>query len=577
MFTFSRLLPILILCLALRPAIAEAQTAAFDIKAADTSSPRDTLRSFIDACNELDALIKSRKYFDRRDPQFISVVERVLDCIDDSEIPAFSRYVRAGEVAICLKEILDRVALPDWEEIPDTAELLAASDTESVTHYRIPETRITIAKVETGPRRHEHLFSPGTVDRAVDYYHSVMAEAYRTNGPAVSEGFYDWYVSAPGNPWLGSLVEQLPDRLRFGQTLGLANWKWSGLAALVLIALVLLWLNYQTYFRLSLQADETKLLRYWLLLVFPIAGVLIPISVEYLAYRSLTLRSAPLYVTDFVATLAALLAALFVIFATSNRIAASLIAMPNVSPLGLNAQLIRIVAKLASLVAAVILFLVGGQYLGIPIATLLASAGIGGIAVALGAQDSLKTLFGTINLLADKPFSVGERIVCKTFDGVVEDIGLRSTRLRLLNGHQVTIPNDQLAGNDIENVGRRNFLRRKDSILIPLDTSFKQVERAVEIVRQELENHEGMDAQKPPRVFLDQFSANAFSIVFYYWYAVPDFWAFKAFGDKLNFNILRRFQEAGIQFSLPLRHSFWKHDDQQGPLDVHVKRDDGQA
>jgi small-conductance mechanosensitive channel len=86
-----------------------------------------------------------------------------------------------------------------------------------------------------------------------------------------------------------------------------------------------------------------------------------------------------------------------------------------------------------------------------------------------------------------------------------------------------------------------------------------------------------MDTQKPPRVFLDQFSANAFSIVFYYWYAPPDFWAFKAFGDKLNFNIFRRFEEAGIQFSLPFRHSFWKHDDQQGALDVHVKRDDSQA
>ena len=88
-----------------------------------------------------------------------------------------------------------------------------------------------------------------------------------------------------------------------------------------------------------------------------------------------------------------------------------------------------------------ILFLIGGQYLGIPVATLLTSAGIGGIAVALGAQDTLKTLFGTVNLLADKPFRVGDRIIVQQYDGEVEDIGLRSTKIRLLNGHQVTLPN----------------------------------------------------------------------------------------------------------------------------------------
>ena len=74
----------------------------------------------------------------------------------------------------------------------------------------------------------------------------------------------------------------------------------------------------------------------------------------------------------------------------------------------MNAQLIRTVSKLTALIAAVIVFLAGGQYLGIQLTTLLASAGVGGIAVALGAQDTLKTLFGTLSLMADKPFRVGD-------------------------------------------------------------------------------------------------------------------------------------------------------------------------
>jgi MscS family membrane protein len=127
-------------------------------------------------------------------------------------------------------------------------------------------------------------------------------------------------------------------------------------------------------------------------------------------------------------------------------------------------------SKIVSLAISLLVFIEVGHYLGIPITTLLASAGVGGLAVALAAQDTVKNLFGTIMLMADKPFRVGERIVAAGYDGVVENIGLRSTRLRLLTGHQVTIPNDTLACNDVENVGRRPFIRRVSNIQIPLVT-----------------------------------------------------------------------------------------------------------
>jgi MscS family membrane protein len=566
------LLP-LVCCLALGTASAQAQSTTTKFKAADTSSPRDTLRSFIDACNELHQLVTTTKYLDRNDPVTIAISDRVLDCLDDSEIPAFFRTERAGEAAACLKEILDRVELPAWEEIPDTPEIVAAGGTEALSHYRIPDTRVTISKVEQGPRRHEYLFSPGTVDRVPRYYQSIESRPYRTDGPPVSKDFYRWYVSAPGNPWLGAVVTRLPERIQLGRTFGLANWKWPGLIVSLLIAIALMTLAYRAYLRWTEPARARSLFAYWMTLGLPVAAMVIPIGFKHVAYRYLTLRSWPLYINEFMTVLVAMLAALVVVFATSNRIAASVIATPSINPAGLNAQLIRIVSKIASLVAAVALLLVGGQYLGIPVATLLASAGIGGLAVALGAQDTLKTLFGTLNILTDKPFRVGDRIIFDTYDGVVEDIGLRTSRIRLLNGNQVSLPNDQLAGNDIENVGRRSYIRRVGQIHVPLDTTCGKVQQAVEIIREQLEDHEGMDASHPPRVYLDEFTTDAFSIQFYYWYSPPDFWKFKAFGDKLNFSIFRRFEEAGIQFSLPSRHSFWKHDDVQGPLDVNLQRD----
>ena len=569
----------LVLFLALGTGTAVGQESE-NIKAADTSSPRDTLRSFIDACNQLHQLVTtSPKYYDRADPDHIAVAERALDCIDDSNLPAFARLDRAAEAAVCIKEILDRVKLPPWDQIPDRAEIMAAGGLEKLTDYRIPDTRITISRVEKGPRRHEYLFSPGTVERAPRYFRSIASRPYRTGGPQVSKDFYRWYLSAPGHPALAAIVEKLPDSLRLGRTGGLSNWKWPGLLVTAMVALILITVAYRVHVVLVKRVrgrslDKYWLIKYWLTIVFPIAAMLIPLAVHHVAYRYITLRGTPIYVITFATGLIALVAILVVIFAVANRIAESIIASPEINPGGLNAQLIRISSKITSFVIAVILCLAGGQYLGIPVATLLASAGIGGVAVALGAQDTLKALFATVNLLSDKPFRVGDRIIFKDYEGVVEDIGLRSTKLRLLTGPQVVIPNDRLAGNDVENVARRPHIRQDGEIHIPLDTPCERVEQAVAIIRDELHAHEGMDPEYPPRVFFREFTPDAFSIQFSYWYTPADLWRFKAFNERLNFQIFRKFEAQGIQFSLPSRHSFWKQDDVQGPLDVKLLSDD---
>ncbi|TWT29213.1 Low conductance mechanosensitive channel YnaI [Posidoniimonas corsicana] len=537
---------------------------------ADTTSPRDTLQSFITACNELDRRIRTDKRFDRSDPLHLAVAEMALDCIDDSEIPAYARAEKAGEVAVCLKEILDRAELPPWDEIPDAEQIAEAGGMEQLSYYRIPNTRITIARVEDGPRRHEYLFTPGTVELAQPYYEAIKGRPYRTSGPPVSKGFYRWYLSAPGNEFLARVVDRLPEGVRVGRTLGLANWKWIGLLVTTAASLAVMVLCYRLQIRLTQRAAERSLLGYWLTLALPVTAALSPLALRYVAHHYLTLRSLPLYVVDFAAILTAILAATVVIFGFSNRLAATVISSRYINSAGLNAQLIRIVSRLASLFATVTLWLVGGQYLGIPVATLLASAGIGGVAVALGSQDTLRTLFGTLNLLADKPFRVGDRIIFKGYDGVVEDIGLRSTCIQLLSGHQVKAPNDQLANADIENVKRRPYIRRTGRLMIPINSGAEKVERAVVIVRDLLRDHEGMDPERPPRVYLDEFTPEGFVVEFNYWYSPPDYWEFKAFGDRLNLAILRGLEVEAIPLSLPQRHSFWKQDDAQGPLDVQV-------
>jgi MscS family membrane protein len=296
---------------------------------------------------------------------------------------------------------------------------------------------------------------------------------------------------------------------------------------------------------------ERAVFRYGLTILLFVGAALVPLVFKYLVENDLTIRGTPLYVASFSANFVALLGAIIVVFGAGDRIAVIIIASPRVTTKGLNAQLIRIACKLTSLVTAVIIFLEGGHYLGIPLTTLLASAGIGGLAVALAAQDTLKTLFGTIMLLADKPFRVGERIIFGKYDGVVEDIGLRSTRIRLLTGHQAHIPNDELARTDIENVSQRPHIRRKATIEMPSDTPVAKVKRALQIVRTAVDNHEGMVEDFPPRVFLRDMNESSIGILMIYWYHPANYWDYLAFSEKVILQIMEQLETEDIPFASP--------------------------
>lgn len=206
--------------------------------------------------------------------------------------------------------------------------------------------------------------------------------------------------------------------------------------------------------------------------------------------------------------------------------------------------------------------------MGVQVSTLLASMGIGGLAFALASQDMLKNLLGSIMILMDRPYEIGQRIIAKGHDGIVEEIGLRSTKIRLLNGHQATIPNENMAKIDIENIGRRPHIKHTANIAIPLDTPLEKVEKAVAIIRKILENHECMHENFPPRVFFNTIARDAFNIRMIFWYRSNNYWAFQAYNEQLNLRIIRDFRAAGIRFALPAFKSFSAQQVPENAIDI---------
>jgi MscS family membrane protein len=189
--------------------------------------------------------------------------------------------------------------------------------------------------------------------------------------------------------------------------------------------------------------------------------------------------------------------------------------------------------------------------IGFNVGTLLAGLGVGGIAFALAAQDTIKNLLGSIMILLDKPYRVGQRIVVKGHDGVVEEIGLRSTKLRLLSGHQTTVPNELMAKTDIENITRRPHIKRSFNLALRYDTPLEKIDRAIKIIEDILEDHEGMNPDLPPRVYFNEFNRDSLNIFVFFWYHPPDRWAFMALNQRINKQIMCEFERDGIKFALP--------------------------
>lgn len=394
-------------------------------------------------------------------------------------------------------------------------------------------------------------------------------QPYRDDRP-VSVGFYDWYMTAPGNPAVDRIVRWLPGwfRQRMG---GLAIWQWCGLIATAVLAAGLIMGLYRAGRYFAPHSQPTGIWSIWWSLLFSLLGIGVPLLFIHVAADYLTIRGTALYVVEFIGNMVFLSAVIVAVLGISRRLADTAIALPNIAERGLDAHLIRLVCQVLGIVSATIVFLEGGRYLGLPVTTLLASAGIGGLAVALSAQGMIKGLFGTLTLLLDRPFRVGERIVVNGHDGFVEEIGLRSTRLRTFHtNHLVSIPNDQMADVEIVNIGRRDSIRRMWDLRIPIDTPRARVETAVQEIRRILKDHKGMDPAHPPRVHFNRFEPDAFNIQVIFWYGPPVLWEFEAFSESVNLEILRAFEDHGIQLSLPARHTFWKEDDQQGPFDVRI-------
>ena len=220
-------------------------------------------------------------------------------------------------------------------------------------------------------------------------------------------------------------------------------------------------------------------------------------------------------------------------------------------------QLFPIIRRTLKVFVIIVSFLVTAPHLGLNITGLIASLSIGGLALGLAAQDTLANMFGAVSVLIDKPFHVGDRIQLDTVDGVVESIGFRSTRVRNLDGHLVTIPNKTVGNATITNITLRPNIRTIINLGITYDADDRKIARAVELLQEIYRKHPNT---QDVWISFNKFGDFALNIQVIHWWNNTDYRAYLAGMQELNLAIKQRFDAEGISFAFPTQTVIHKQD-----------------
>lgn len=192
--------------------------------------------------------------------------------------------------------------------------------------------------------------------------------------------------------------------------------------------------------------------------------------------------------------------------------------------------------------------------IGYDIQAIIAGLGIGGIAFALAAQDTVSNFFGGITIFIDKPFKIGERIKINGIDGTVKDIGIRSSRIETLEGRIVTIQNSNFIKSPIENVTSEPSRKVIVNLGLVYDTSYEKMEEAIKTLKT-IAVESGKLEEKVITAF-SSFGDFSLNITFIYYIKKGE----DIFGtqSEINFEILKRYNEKGLEFAYPTQTIYRK-------------------
>ena len=213
-----------------------------------------------------------------------------------------------------------------------------------------------------------------------------------------------------------------------------------------------------------------------------------------------------------------------------------------------TATVVSMVGMVARIVFTVMIVLVALGTLGFDISALITLAGVGGVAVALAVNGILSDLFGSMTIALDQPFVVGDFITVGDFNGTVENVGLKSTRLRSNTGEQLVMSNADLLGSRLRNFGQMDERRGNLALGVTYDTPADKLEAIPGMIQEIIDREENVRFDRAHFASFGDFSLN-FAVV--YWLLTPAYGDFMNATQAINLAIVRRFEAEGIEMAFP--------------------------
>jgi MscS family membrane protein len=452
-----------------------------------TDSPRHTLNTFLSLRDSAEtALLDYRAERSADGAALLSLLSaQFRSLIDLSQVPGSSREDVGTDTFAYLLDTFGRIEMPNLDEVPDEE---AFAD-DGPAQYRIPTTPIRISRIDGGAREGEFLFNSRTVSVAPRFYQAVKKLPLRSRLEITS-----WSAVLPQltGPLIPSAVVLAMPRSLWSLWLGTPIWK---VIATILVALIAALLLVGLHRLLLWTEPDTRVgTHFWRLFrpisIIAVVGFLIPF-----VDRQINTSGAFATVVDMTMTALIYFTSGWLFWHSVRLFVEWILLSPHIVDESLDANLLRLLADSVGVVGLIIIVAFGGHDLGLPIFSMVAGLGIGGLAFALAIRPTLENLIGGVVLYLDKPVRVGDFCNFGAKNGTVESIGLRSTKLRALDRTLITVPNAQFADLEIVNWAQCDEMLINETIGVRYETTPDQLRYVLAKLREMFHAHPRINSE----------------------------------------------------------------------------------
>ncbi len=459
------------------------------------------------------------------------------------KINVLIRKERGKRLAWLLSEVINRIPNIDTKKFPSII------GNEEWILETFEKGSISLERKSDG----SWLFSSSTLSSLPEIYESVSHLGALRKIQSGSENL----------PWDIKLRSNVPSFLK-QKIILLENWRWIALLIVIGLGIVVdwfvslslrksmsRWFDKRPHYYASIK-DRNNCLR-------PL-GIMAMSVIWWIGLNLIGLPETALMILLVAVKALTSIAAVWAAYRLVDLIAGWLAGYANRTKNKLDDVLLPLIPRTLKVFVTVIGVIFVADNLNIDVTGLLAGLGLGGLAFALAAKDMVQNLFGSITVLLDRTFSVGDWIVVEGQEGTIEKMGFRSTRIRTFYNSIVIIPNSMFITAKVDNMGERRFRRYKANFGLAYDTPPENIEAFCEGLRELVRHHPYM-RRDYYHIYLNDLGSDSLSVLVYVFWETPDWATELRERHRFLIDCLRLAKQLGVEYAFPTQTLYVRNDE----------------